>query len=219
MSNIVMSDILSYAIVFLIFTNILLLINIKNIFRRTYVYLLIMLIIALICEISGHLMNRNGINNQPLFNGYILSEVFFLTLIAKNFVNGKSNFTFSILLAIAVFYWIYLSILNGLLFFHINSFIVNCVVITIMYLMVLIRITSKRIDGLLADPILWICISCIIYFGCDIPLFCLMPYFSKIKNTVLKNNIYNLNNILAIIRYLIILYSIWCLKRQSRKQL
>lgn len=178
--------------------------------------LLFQLCLALVAEITGAIIDHyfHQIKNNFLFNIYILCELS-LVLLFINYVLITSPFKNLLVFSFVVgaSSWLYMALKFGIEAFFVYVFIGYCILLTASNLVLLIYISLNYSKKIFKAPIFWVLSAHIIYFGGDIPLFTMIDYLVTHKNAQLGQDIYIINNLLAVIRYLFILMSFILYKR------
>ena len=72
--------------------------------------------------------------------------------------------------------------------------------------------TASKTNYIFRHPLFWLSLAHILYFGCVIPYFSMYDYFAY-ENQELGDRLHLINNVVAIIRYALIIYVFW---RQGR---
>jgi len=99
-----------------------------------------------------------------------------------------------------------------------HAYIVECLLLVLLYLMLLTREVIAKIEKITRSPLFWIGIGSILYFGCNIPYFSMRPYFEK-TNSKLTTSLFILNKILLNFRYLFVLIAFLLQRKQSHRKI
>ena len=186
---------------------------------RAYKLIFYLIVIATICESYGyfivHYLHRPNI---WLFNLYMPTEVWMLGLSAIYLtINSKVKNIFFLLLIINTVVWLITVLNNPISSFANFSMVCGCILLTTMYLYIsLTNVLFKKINTL-KQPIFWLCLSSILYFGCDIPYMALHDDLAKYSPSLGLRFDY-INVTLDIIRYPLIAISFLLLGRQRQSE-
>ena len=146
-------------------------------------YRLVLLLIAIgsFCEFYGYYIFKHlHKSNQWLFNIYIIIEVWLLGMSAIYLINNhKIKKSFFLLLIINTIVWIFTIASNSIYLFATISMVCGSSIITLMYIIVLYSNSLFTGEKIIKQPVFWLCISTILYFGCDIPYMGLYNYITK----------------------------------------
>jgi hypothetical protein len=142
-------------------------------------------------------------DTTALYNFYIFLEVLLLGLFGIHQLKGQRFRVIATLgLAIAVISQVYEYIFQPSTF-HATSFLINCIYLVSLYLGDILFLQSRDSLSLFRQPLLYLSVGIVIYFGCDIPFFSfrsvLMKYDTKLTTAL---HIF-INNFLASFRYLL----------------
>lgn len=167
--------------------------------------------------ISRYLNYYHTKNTTPLFNCYILAEQ--LLLLSAVFMILKPYIMWRISsLILCVMIWLWNINQNGFYTFAQISFLTGCVLIVMFYTALLIALVHNDIEGPVR-PLLLVSISTLLYFGGDIPLFCLINYLSTHEHKEFAYKLYSINDVLAICRYLMVFVSFLYIARPTTKKI
>jgi len=173
------------------------------------------LFIGTITETIGLTLQHYGENNSMEYNIYILLEccLLLLAIIALIQQKGIRNILF-ISLCIFIGFWVCSISLTGMNAFAVYPFILSCILLTLGYLLLIIRM-AKKVDNLLEQPIFWLSVGIVVYFGPDIPLFSMFNYFKAHGKEKLGSYLYTINDVLGILRYLLTIYGFYLCRRRK----
>jgi len=156
-------------------------------------------ITAILVEVTAMQLKQHGYKNVPLFNVYLLLEVFFLLLALKYWQAPLTKFL-SLFYLLFLGLWLFSIYRNTINHFAQNAFLISSFIICFLYLLFIIKLYTSN-ARLLTDPVFWTALGILFYFSGTIPLFSLFDYL--ISNTFIHSakNLYAINGILAIVRY------------------
>ena len=183
---------------------------------RPYKLVLYLIAVAFFCESYGyyihHILQKQ---NAWLFNLYMLTEVLLMGGAAIYLVNKKNvRLLFLLLLGINTSIWGYAIFVNSIYSFANFSMVCGCILLASIYLSVFFANSLFKQANIIKQPIFWLCLSTILYFGCDIPYMGLHNYLTKHAPSIAWQLDY-INIILDIIRYPLIAISFLLLGRQK----
>ncbi len=175
------------------------------------------LILAFVCELVGRLLVLHDAKNTiPIFNCYILVEQ--MLLLSAVFMILKPRMVWRISsLTLCLLVWLWNVYDGGFYTFAQISFLTGCVLIVMFYTALLIALVHNDIEGPVR-PLLLLSISTLLYFGGDIPLFCLINYLSTHEHKEFAYKLYSINDVLAICRYLMVFVSFLYIARPTTKK-
>lgn len=168
-------------------------------------------VIAFFIEAEAQFLRLHHLPNQWLYNWFIPIDCLLL-LLASYYLNNKMNKQY---LALGFLLFILVWLTNLLLRqpFAVSALIVDGMLLTIVYMLVLYQNTMSHKGPLVFMPSLWLCIGIIIFYGCSIPFF---TAFSLLKLQP-GNLILNVFMLLIAIRYLLTALSLLMYVYQNRK--
>lgn len=170
---------------------------------------LIQITLALITEVTGIYYQ-----NTWIYNIYLLFDIWLISIIGVLILKQRL-FTYIIIIGslFCTALWLYNAEQKGLQNFAYWSFLSSCVLNSFTYIAILIQI-SDRSKSLVRQPIFWLSISVVIYYGCNIPCFSFLGYLIKFKPAI-AHSIYAINMILECIRYILVSISFTLLRPKS----
>jgi len=162
-------------------------------------------ITAFLVELTGFILRKHGYtDNQWLFNIFLLFDCG-LQLLAAYYFRVKIPYLFFItgfLVFVAV--WLYEVINTGVMIFTVKAYIVDSILLMGTYLVVLYYSTINYRGSLTRSPSLWICLSIILYYGCNIPFFSVLNYLVDNKAKDVIKFLFVVLQVLINVRYLFI---------------
>lgn len=168
-----------------------------------YKFVLLANIIAMLCESYGYYLYHylHQKNNLWLFNDYIITELWLMGLAAIFFLQNKTltQFFSALMIGISVFWYFNVRAVSNIQFVG-PTMTINCVVLTFMYIVVLYKNSLFTAKDIITDPVFWVCMPTILYFGCDIPIMGMHNYLSE-KMPRLGTKLAVINSTLDIVRY------------------
>ena len=186
-------------------------------FDISYRLIFIHLLIALVVEALGLYLNYiKQPNNFWLFNIYMIIEVWLIGLAGKYFLQDKLSDRY-ILISLIGFsvYWIisfkYKPITSLLNVFFILTFFFLVAV----YIAVLVKKTFIN-NNVFNDPLFYLCVSCILYFACLIPLLGLINYLFS-NNMKAAFNLFYISHILNFLRYSLVAVAFYLYGSQVKR--
>lgn len=186
-----------------------------------YRLILYQVIVALLCESFARYLvvsHPYRYNNLWVFNLYLLCEMWLdgmagRLLIRNNIIKQAVFYT---LLGLTVLWGVNIYLVSMASFAN-WCFVATSIVFIIIYFIVLFDTALFNAKSILIQPAFWLCLSIILFYGCDLPYFGLRNYLIKhqMRSTELK--LYVINSILNFIRYPLVAVSfIFC--RNTNKQ-
>jgi hypothetical protein len=169
--------------------------------------------VALVVEITAKFLIKE---NTSLYNIYIVLEVIIVLLAGRLFSeNGRVQRIATVGLIICVLIWVveYAVLANRIVFLN-TAFLINCVMISALYMVVMIQSAASASD-IFRTGTFWLCLAHILYFGSVIPFFAMYDYFTQ-ENFRLGYQLYLINSVIAIVRYVLIAASFWLFTRRVR---
>ncbi len=179
---------------------------------------LILTFVAFVAECVGYYVSHYlHSQNVWLFNLYMLIEVWLAGATAILLLNNKKiKVLFAGLMLVHFAFWIVSIQRNGLFTFASNAMIFGCFELVLFYIIVLFSNSLFSAGGLFNQPIFWICLATILYFGCDIPVMGLYNFLAE-KMPQVGGKLANINTYLDIIRYPLYGVSFLLLGRAKQK--
>lgn len=170
------------------------------------------LLLILLVELGGQLLQEKGLNNTLLFNLFSVIEFFFFTYFFREVIPNprikKIITTISYLLPLLCLADIFL--IQGPHIFHTYTYIIGCLVMVglgITYFYHLFN-STERVD-LLHEPAFWISIGIIFFFICSVSVVGSFNYISILPKLIRVN----LQKILLLVNtffYLIFIIAFLC---------
>jgi len=158
-------------------------------------------VLGCICEIAGYYIVKNlHAHNAWLFNLYMPLEPLLLGIAGTGFIkgNGYKKVIYA-LLAMNVMVWLFEIFKYSIFTFASLSMICGCFLLVAIYIGVLMNVAISGSKTLIKEPLFWLCLSTILYFGCDIPSMGLFHYWPTYKRTAIRLS--NINQVLNFFRY------------------
>jgi len=185
---------------------------------RPFRLVLILTVLGFICEISGYVITKFfHKHNAWIFNIYMPLEPLLLGIASIDFVRGpnykKVVWPF-LLINFAI--WIFELYHDSIYIFASFSMICGCFLLVCLYISVLFKAIIFNNKILIKEPLFWLCLSIILYFGCDIPYMGVLRYWPRYKSSV---HLTNINQILNFIRYPLVAVSFILAARQKKEEL
>ena len=122
---------------------------------------------------------------------------------------------FFILLIINTIVWACVVVNNSIYSFATISMVCGCCLVTLMYISVLFNNSLFNGGSIIKQPVFWLSLSTILYFGCDIPFMGLHNYLVE-HMLRLATQLTNINTVLDIIRYPLVAISFILLGRRKQ---
>ena len=160
-------------------------------------------ILAIFCEVYGYYISMPlpHKSNVWLFNWYIMIEAIMVGIAAVFLVNNKRmKLFFSFLIVVNFIYWVVIMYTQNKPLLVSTSIISGCIMLSFMYIVILSN-NSFITKNIATQPVFWLCISTIIFFGCDIPCMGLYNYTYETMTKSLAHKLATIHTILDIIRY------------------
>jgi hypothetical protein len=173
-------------------------------------------VLAAITEVCGHYISHTlGKPNLWLFNFYIIVETWVLGLVAISFIRDKLlRQIFFALLVIFSGVWLFFVIKNSIYAFANIPLVLGAIMMVVMYVTALVTnmlFTDKQIYK---QPLFWLCLSVMLYFGCVVPVVALFNYLVE-KMPVLGRKLGMIIIVLTIVRYPLVAVSYLLLGREK----
>lgn len=123
-------------------------------------------------------------------------------------------------MAICLAVWAYCIFSKSLFVFASPFMVSSCLFITAVYVYITIVNAFKSDKLVYNDPLFWLCLSNLLYFGCDIPFMSLTDYWYKAYvSKEMKLARIDINGVLNMLRYLLLAISFLTLGLQKRSSL
>lgn len=174
-------------------------------------------LLALFCEVLGYYLSFGAKHNIWLYNLYwLVGELWLMTvpgiILLRRAVLRRFLFFITI---ITTLIWIVKIYQHGLSKF--SPFILLSIYLTtlLIYFIVLFHIALSTEEKLVKLPAFWLCLSVIIYFGCNIPYYGLYNYLES-KEPKLLNQLFDITLVLNFIRYPLVAVSFYLMGRQHK---
>lgn len=179
-----------------------------------YRILFIQVVIYLVTYILGWVFEKH---NNLIYNMGTFFEITLLLLSVRAYI-GRCWISYVLLFLYSCYATIYIFQLkeNASLFAN-YSYVTGGIAVFIGYLFVLYKSLTSTIS--IHKKVSGVCVSLglLIYFGCNVPNFSMIRYLNDHK-TNLGMLIFNaLNDSSANIRYFLMAYAFWCLRKTSHK--
>jgi len=184
---------------------------------RPYRLVLLLIAIALFCESYGYYISiYRHAHNAWVFNIYMFFEALLLGVAAIYLTNNQfSKKSFLVLLILNSIIWIAVIVTNSIYAFATISMVCGCCVLTVIYIVVLYTNSLFSNEKAFKQPVFWLSIATILYFGCDIPYMGFQSYLIA-HSPILVLKLENINRILDRIRYPLVAISFILLGRQKQ---
>ena len=175
-----------------------------------------LIIIASIFESYGYYISQyTHKTNAWVFNFYIIVEVWLLGIAAIYLSRGVTiRKVFFSLLVVNSAIWVIDICINSIFLFANLSMVCGSIILTFLYILILYY-NLFSVKGVLQQPIFWLSVSTILYFGCDTPYMGLHNYLAT-HSPNLATELDYINRILDIIRYPLVAISFILLGRQKK---
>jgi len=159
------------------------------------------IICASFADITGRILEIYLNNNIFLYNAYLFIELWLVGLAGWYMIRNKTyqKWLMAFLIICTVVAIVSISI-TGIKVFANWAFLMECLLLTITYLGILINLLISNKGNITKEPVFWLCIGIITYFGCNVPLFGMLNYLVE-YHPLLGNYIYRIDHVLCIIRY------------------
>ena len=182
---------------------------------RPYRMVLALAMLGLICEVTGFSINRFlHVGNAWLFNLYMPFEPALLSVASMHFINEKKyKKVVGFFILLNFFIWLSSILLHSIYVFANFAMICGCFLLVVVYIFVLFKNVLFESKVVVKDPLFWLCLSTILYFGCDIPYMGMYHYWMPFK---LRIHLSNINQVLNFFRYPLVAVS-FLLTAQERK--
>ena len=174
-------------------------------------------VLAVIAEFSGwiiaHFFHRH---NLWLFNCFHLVELWLLGAAAYYLVAGKNiRRNMLLLVVLGTLAWGAGAYVTGIYEFNTLSLVTTWLTTVIMYMAVLFRKFLGANNRIAGNSVVWLCLSVIIYFCCNIPYYGMFNYLYKnhpeLHKSLFDLIVFNLNYI----RYPLLGWSFYLLAREK----
>jgi hypothetical protein len=160
-------------------------------------------------------------NNQWLFNYYLIIETGLLAIagLQRSIPARQKPLTIYIVSGFAFFLlvWTMQVYASGIKILANRACIAEGIFLATMFFILLYRSALAFSGPMLANPDVWLCLGCIIYFGCGIPILGLLHYLDKDDGTTVKK-LFGIVRTLSNIRYFFTGISFVLLLRRPYRQ-
>lgn len=211
-----------YALVFSVVDKVLILsiaIYYARYLSTAYWLIVLQVAIAIFCDSYGKYLVYHNQYNTWLYNYYMLAELWLTGSAAVYFIKKKilkQGVLFALLLVNMI--WIIEVFHYGIIRFATNTFMSLCVVLIIIYTGVLFNRSIFTNKSIIKQPVFWLALSVILYFGCDLPYLGLNNYLVKMSMSMAEK-LFLINQLLDITRYVLIGIGIFLHGYQHKKAL
>lgn len=155
--------------------------------------------------------------NAWLFNYYMQIEVVLLGVVAMYFIEQvRLKRSIPVALAFNFGIWVYCVFTNTIYKFADIAMVSGCFLLTAWYMIILISRLDK-INAFWKQPEVWLCISTILYFSCNIPNMAMSRYGATHAHFQSGNwfqSLNAINQVLNILRYPLLAVSFWFAGRE-----
>jgi|GEM_PF-1243620 len=201
----------------------------KFLFRALKI-IFIQVFVALLCECYAKYLvvsfNHSSINNLHIYNNtwvfniYMLIEFILLSLAGRLLLGTKLfRIGIPVVIVLQTILWGVNIYVKGMNQFASWSFICGSIIIVAIYIAILFQHSLFTKQNILTQPVFWLCMSVILFFGCDVPYWGLHNYLDS-KNLSLDRKLFIINYILNFVRYPLVAVSfLICGLNASKKHL
>ncbi len=158
-------------------------------------------LIALFTEATGIALTKNNLSNTFIYNIYILFDVSLLLWAAIKMASPRETSFLFVAMLLFIGVWISTICNAGLTIFSNWSFLFGSILLITSYLYLIIKKWQQTDSSLFSDKHFWIQAGTAIYFGVNIPYFCLINYLNK-HYVDLSLMLFSINIILLFIQYI-----------------
>ncbi len=138
-------------------------------------------VIAFMVEITGVIMRQNHYPNVWLFNIYLPIDFILLLGAAHfSFQNGNLTIYLKTTLVLLCIIWISEIVVKSLNIFAVITFLFEALSITIAFLAVLYATALTHLGPFTKQPLFWISIGLITFYGCNVPYFLMLGTINKV---------------------------------------
>lgn len=154
-------------------------------------------------EISGYFLSKYHYNNSWIYNIYLVVSVSVL-IKAGAFLSNKKIIKKLANVVVPLFILMWgISISRSTDKLASDAFLVGAILLCLLFLSILIENALIATFSYFKQPVVWLSIAIVIYFGCNIPYFGLMNHLIK-DDGRLAYKLYDINLCLAIVYYLLL---------------
>lgn len=183
-----------------------------------YKLLLLQVLVALLFESYGFYLGYVKLhNNIWIFNYYLLLEAWLLSIICLAFINNVllKKITFPILFAVSGI-WLYEIMTDSIHVLANKFFIAYGLLLIVLNIAILFNRAFSK-ESLFKNPVFWVAISSILYFSCVIPYKGMENYLIS-RSLKLAESLFDILQVVNIIRYPLIALSFYLYARQQKMQ-
>lgn len=156
--------------------------------------------IAIFFESYGYYIRSTGHMNAWLFNFYIPIEMWLLGVAGMYFLpNRRVKMITAIFLIISTIIWASNIVANTVYVYANYAMACGALILTVLYFAVLFANSLFNTKQILRQPLFWLALSNILYFGCIVPFLGLFQYLTQMPT--LGKELATINYILNFIRY------------------
>lgn len=181
--------------------------------RLPYLYLLpFFLFLTLLVELSGHLFEKRGQNNLPLYNLFSVVEFSFFTYFFKEVMVGDKvkkiitliQYLLPALCLVNIF------LIQGVHVFHTYTYVIGCIVMVGLGMSFFYQLFSMaKKEDLLREPSFWISVAVLFFFSCSVSLIGAFNYVAHLPD-MLRNNLRKILLIVNSFFYFIFIVAFLC---------
>ena len=175
--------------------------------------------IATSMDVLGFYLKEFYVSNVPVYNIYLLFDCAILLYAVYYHLKPKINSMLVLsVFGIYVLTWCFFMLKNGIHLFSIETYIFDSLILLVFYMTLFYYTMINYKGSLLQLPEFWVCLGIILFYGCNIPYFSMVPYLRKNCTKEENRMIFNLIRVLVSLRYLLIATSFLLFYRQNRNQ-
>lgn len=168
--------------------------------------ILINVFIAGLTEIIGYVYALKYPKDALVFNIYILILMWLYICASLSVIKKRFYITSAcVLLFLSTIIWIFIVKKYGINIFANWALVSSSVCLSIIYFIIFLQLHSTDQLKTLNQSLFWICVSIIVYYAANIPIFSMINYLNE-KNIGLAKQLYLINIIVGIIHYALIGY-------------
>lgn len=181
--------------------------------KAPYLYFMpFFLFLTLLVELSGHLFEKRGQNNLPLYNLFSVVEFSFFTYFFKEVMpaNKVKKIITLIQYLLPVGCLVNIFLIQGIHVFHTYTYVMGCIVMVglgMHFFYQLFSMTDKK--DLLKEPSFWISIAVLFFFICSVSLIGAFNYVAFLPD-ILRNNLRKILVIVNSFFYFIFIVAFLC---------
>lgn len=186
-------------------------------FTIPYKLVLFHVLLTSIIEIYGWYLGAiRGQHNVWLFNIFwLVGELWIMGTAGILLLKGKKiKQSLAILIFLATAFWGINIYQFGISAFTPSVLLSIYVVVLLIYFIVLFQSVLLSNEKIMRLPELWLCLSVILYFGCNIPYYGLFNYLNA-QDPKLLSSLFNITLILNLVRYPMVAVSFFLLGKQG----